>query len=58
MEKVTLTVPEMAEKLNIGKNKAYELAHQVPHVKIGKQIRIPVVQFNEWLINEAKKNVC
>ncbi|WP_196595140.1 helix-turn-helix domain-containing protein [Pectinatus frisingensis] len=58
MDKVTLTVPEMAERLSIGKNKAYELVRRVPHVKIGKQIRIPVVQFNEWLINEAKKNVC
>ena len=40
--KDVVTVPELAEMLNIGRNTAYELVRAgiVPSVKIGRQIRI------------------
>lgn len=55
MEKVTMTVQEMAECLGIGRNMAYELVKngRVPFLKIGRQIRIPKRAFDAWLANEA-----
>lgn len=55
MEKVTMTVQEMAECLGIGRNMAYELVKngKVPFLKIGRQIRIPKRAFDAWLANEA-----
>lgn len=55
MEKVTMTVQEMAECLGIGRNVAYELVKngRVPFLKIGRQIRIPKRAFDAWLANEA-----
>lgn len=55
MEKVTMTVQEMAECLGIGRNMAYELVKngRVPFLKIGRQIRIPKRAFAAWLANEA-----
>jgi len=39
----TLTVPEVAVILRIGRSKAYEIVHQslFPHIKIKHAIRIP-----------------
>ena len=55
MEKVTMTVLEMAQCLGIGRNMAYELVKngRVPFLKIGRQIRIPKRAFDAWLANEA-----
>ena len=55
MEKMTMTVQEMAECLGIGRNMAYELVKngRVPFLKIGRQIRIPKRAFDAWLANEA-----
>lgn len=50
-EKLTYTVIEMAQVLNIGKNKAYELVRTegFPVVYIGSTIRIPVSALQKWL---------
>jgi DNA binding domain, excisionase family len=58
MEKMTMTVNEMAMALGIGKNVAYELIKKgrVPALKIGRQIRIPKKSFDDWLIGEAQAN--
>ena len=50
-EKLTYTVTEMAQVLNIGKNKAYELVKTegFPVVYIGSTIRIPIEALNKWL---------
>ena len=55
MEKMTMTVQEMAQCLGIGRNMAYELVKngRVPFLKIGRQIRIPKRAFDAWLANEA-----
>lgn len=41
--KATVTVPEAARKLGIGRNQAYEgvKSGQIPSIKIGKRILIP-----------------
>lgn len=55
MEKLTMTVEEMAECLGIGRNGAYNLVKKgrVPALKIGRQIRIPKAAFVAWLAVEA-----
>lgn len=55
MEKMTMTVIEMAQCLDIGKNMAYELVKtgHVPYLKIGRQIRIPKKAFNDWLYKQT-----
>ena len=55
MEKMTMTVSEMAGCLGIGLNRAYELVKsgRIPNLKIGRQIRIPRKAFYEWLIMES-----
>ncbi len=50
-EKLTMTIPELAKALNIGKNSAYALAHSegFPAVQIGKRLVIPIEPLHEWL---------
>ena len=51
MDRLTVTVPEMAEMLGIGRIKAYELANikGFPAIRLGKRIVVPVDQLKKWL---------
>lgn len=51
MEKLTLTVPELAKTLGVGLNAAYDLIHiqGFPVIKIGKRYVIPKTGLDEWL---------
>ncbi len=42
-ERVTMTVPEAAKALGIGKNQGYEAARagQIPTIRIGKRLLVP-----------------
>lgn len=55
MEKLTITVPEMAEQLGISHPKAYELARSsgFPSIFIGRRIVIPKDKFREWVNEQA-----
>lgn len=57
-EKLTYTVAEMAQVLNIGRNKAYELVKTegFPAIYIGSTIRIPIEALNRWL-NDYDENI-
>jgi excisionase family DNA binding protein len=45
-----LTIDEARNILRVGRNVMYELIKSgVPHIKIGKQIRIPKKEFEEWV---------
>lgn len=50
-ERTTYTIPEVAKILRIGKVKAYELAKlkEFPVIKIGRNLRVPIAPFNDWL---------
>lgn len=54
-EKLTYTVVELAQVLNIGKNSAYDLANSkdFPVINIGRKKLIPVVALNKWLDNQV-----
>lgn len=51
MDKQTLTVPEAAKVLGIGRAAAYEAARtgQIPTIKIGKRILVPMAALEQLL---------
>ncbi len=51
MEKKTLSIPEAGEALGICRSAAYEAARtgQLPTIKIGKRILVPVVALERML---------
>lgn len=55
LNKMCMSVSEMAEQLGISKPKAYELAASKKFnvVKIGKRIIIPIAAFEAWLMNST-----
>ena len=58
MESVNLTIREFMEYQNIGKNKAYQLAHDpdfFPAFKIGGKILINVDKLNRWNFDQSMK---
>jgi excisionase family DNA binding protein len=56
MERLTLSVPEVARALGIGKDTAYQLVRdgRLPSVRIGSRTRVPVHELTTWLHDEAK----
>lgn len=50
-DKLTLSVPEVAERLGISKGKAYELVHtkQIPSIRFGRRWLIPRIRFEAML---------
>lgn len=51
-----LTVDEARSILRVGRNVMYDLIKQgVPHIKIGKQIRIPEEELIEWIKEQTTK---
>ena len=43
-KRLTMTIPEAAEKLGIGRNQGYQAAKsgQIPTIKVGNRILVPV----------------
>lgn len=50
-ERLALTVTEAASALGIGRTVAYDLIRrgEIPHVRIGRSIRIPRASLDSWL---------
>lgn len=50
-EKEYLKVPEVAEFLQIGRSRAYELVAEgdIPSVKIGRSVRVSRKELERWL---------
>ncbi len=55
MDKLLLKVSEAGEMLGVGRSRMYEMlaTKELPSVKIGKSIRIPVKALNEWVENRS-----
>jgi len=53
--RTVLTVEEAAGLLRIGRNTCYELIrqHQIPHIRLGRVIRIPRFGLEQWIAREA-----
>lgn len=56
MDKILLKPAEVAERLRIGRSLVYELITQgeIPSIRLGRCIRVPVAALNEWI--ESKQN--
>ncbi len=54
-----LTVAEVAERLQIGRDSAYKLVQRsdFPAVRIGHLIRVPVPAFEKWLEQQDRQLV-
>jgi excisionase family DNA binding protein len=50
-EELVITVPEAGRRLKIGRNAAYEAAKrgEIPIIRIGRLLRVPVAILNEKL---------
>lgn len=55
-ERLTYGVKEAAELLGLSKNSAYQacLKGEIPHLKIGKRILIPIVQLERLLAGNSQ----
>ena len=55
-ERKTLTVPEAARTLGIGRSAAYEAARtgEIPTIRIGKRILVPVAALERLLADSGK----
>lgn len=56
IDRVALTVPEMAEALGIGLSSAYELIHRAdfPSFRIGRSVRISRERLMEWVEQQSE----
>lgn len=54
-KRLTMTIPEAAAKLGIGRNQGYEAARsgQIPTIKIGKRLLVPVTALENKLLNAS-----
>jgi len=54
-DKITLTIPEVAQILRIGRSCAYNLAKKpgFPVIKIDCQLRVPTELLEEWIKRQA-----
>jgi excisionase family DNA binding protein len=55
LEPITVAPDGLRQLLGISRGKSYELIRtgQIPHVRLGKSIRIPVALLTEWLNERA-----
>lgn len=55
MEKITISVQELAKQMGISLPKAYELTKTAgfPVIRVGTRVLIPLVEFQRWLTNNA-----
>ena len=55
VDRVALTVPEVAEALGVGLSSAYQLIHRAdfPSFRIGRSIRISRAKLAEWVEQQA-----
>ena len=49
-----LSVKEIAQILHVHLNTAYEVIHQMPHIKIGKTYRVAVTAFEKWIRDQER----
>ena len=58
MQKMTITVHELAAHMGISKPKAYELVRSdgFPAIKVGRRIVIPTDSFKHWLDLQSGKD--
>lgn len=58
MERKTLSVPEAATALGIGRSAAYEAARtgDLPTIRVGRRLLVPIVALERWLEGAGMAN--
>ena len=58
-EELLLRISAASQKLSVSRSKLYELVakNQVPHVKIGHSLRIPVQALRTWIEKNTEGTV-
>ena len=53
-----LSVKETAKVLRLSRSQAYEWIRQgvIPHVRLGKSIRVPKAALQAWLLRQTQEN--
>ncbi len=56
-DRLLLRIPEAAQRLGLGRSTVYELvaAGELPIVRIGKSVRIPVSRLEAWVEDRARE---
>ncbi len=51
VDPLLLTIPQVAQSLNIGRTKVYDLINRegLPTVKLGTAIRVPATSLKSWI---------
>lgn len=59
LERVTISVPEAARRLGIGRNQGYEAAArgEIPTIRLGKRLLVPVAAFEAMLAVKSKQEI-
>lgn len=47
-----LTVDELRQYLRVGRDRAYEIARQIPHIKNGNRMLVPKENVRRWMMGE------
>jgi excisionase family DNA binding protein len=57
MDRLLLRPIEAAEAIGIGRSKVYELlaSGELPSIRIGSSIRVPVEQLRDWIQQKATR---
>ena len=55
-ERDFLSRKDIADILGISNGAAYEIVHQLPHVKVGKVYRVSTKAFQEWIKTQERTN--
>jgi excisionase family DNA binding protein len=55
MNEMIYTIPEVAQYLKLSKSKVYHLVQtgQLPHIRIGKNVRVKESVLNKWIDQQA-----
>ena len=52
-----ITVPQAAARLGLSRSKGWQLAqrNQIPVVRIGRSVRVPVDALDQWIREQTQK---
>jgi excisionase family DNA binding protein len=58
-QRLLLRIPEVAEKLGIGRTKIYEMiaTGELPTIRIGRAVRISVTTLQKWVEEREQQGV-
>lgn len=59
LERLTISVPEAARRLGIGRNQGYECARrgEIPTIRLGKRLLVPLAAFEAMLAVRSKQEM-